>query len=80
MYQILEEPVNQDELKVKSEIPQSLEEFMVEMKKSRPDAKTFAEKLKEMVNMNLPSSLSSSLENWLVPYRYWAMRGNINLQ
>lgn len=49
MYQILNEPVNQEELKARPEIPQTLEEFMAEMKQSRPDAKTFAEKLKSMV-------------------------------
>lgn len=49
IYQILEEPMSKDELKGRSDIPQTLEEFMADMKESKPDAKTFAIKLRDMV-------------------------------
>lgn len=49
IYQVLEEPENQKKLRAGSEIPQSLEDFMVEIRNSRPDAKEFAVKLKAMV-------------------------------
>lgn len=50
IYKILKEPIIEDEVKGEAEIiPQSLEEFLAEMKDSRSDAKTFALKLKSMV-------------------------------
>ena len=50
IYQVLEEPVKQDEIQGgEPEVPQSLEEFVAAMKDSRPDAETFAVKLKAMV-------------------------------
>lgn len=53
MYHVLEEPLSQEELKGRSDIPQSLEEFMAEMKETKTDAKTFAVKLREMVHPSL---------------------------
>jgi alpha-1,4-galacturonosyltransferase len=49
MFQVLEQPLGNDELKGRSDIPQTLEEFMDEVKNTRLDAKTFALKLREMV-------------------------------
>lgn len=49
IYQILEEPVNENEIQAGQEIPQTLEDFIAEIKDERPDAKTFAAKLKAMV-------------------------------
>ena len=49
IYQILDEPVSKDEVQGKTDIPQTLEEFMAEIKESRSDAKTFALRLREMV-------------------------------
>lgn len=53
IYQTLDEPLNKDELKGRSDIPQTLEEFMTEMKQGGYDAKTFALKLREMVLLTL---------------------------
>lgn len=50
IYQVLEEPPSLNEIKREVEIPQSLEEFVAELKReSVSDAKTFAVKLKAMV-------------------------------
>jgi len=49
IYQTLDEPIGNDELKGRFDIPQTLEEFMVKMKEGGYDAKTFAVKLREMV-------------------------------
>lgn len=49
IYQVLDEPTDQIEIEEGPETPQSLEEFMEEMKDTRPDAETFAVKLKTMV-------------------------------
>ena len=56
IYQILDKPVSKDEVQGKTDIPQTLEEFMAEMKESRSDAKTFALRLREMVSLELLSS------------------------
>ena len=56
IYKILDEPVSKDEVQGKTDIPQTLEEFMAEMKESRSDAKTFALRLREMVSLELLSS------------------------
>lgn len=50
MYQVLEKPIGKDELKGRTDIPQTLEEFMSEVKESRADAKSFAVKLRDMVS------------------------------
>lgn len=50
MYQILDKPMSRGELQGRLDnIPQTLEDFMAEIKESKPDAKTFALKLREMV-------------------------------
>jgi hypothetical protein len=49
IYQVLEEPISKDELQGRSDVPQTLEDFMAEIKRSKSDAKTFAIKLREMV-------------------------------
>lgn len=49
IYQTLDEPLGNDELKGRVDIPQTLEEFMINMKEGRYDVKTFAVKLREMV-------------------------------
>lgn len=49
IYQVLEEQVDQNDQKSDDEIPQTLEEFVAEVKNDQPDAKTFAIKLKSMV-------------------------------
>jgi hypothetical protein len=49
IYQVLEEPIGKDELQGRFDVPQSLEEFMAEIKKGKSDAKTFALELREMV-------------------------------
>ncbi|KAL5978162.1 hypothetical protein ACLOJK_029279 [Asimina triloba] len=50
IYRILEDGEEADEkIASASEIPQSLEEFVAEMRSNRSDAKTFALKLKAMV-------------------------------
>lgn len=49
IYQVLEEPSDQIEMEAGPETPQTLEEFMAEMKDTKPDAETFAVKLKAMV-------------------------------
>lgn len=41
--------MSKDELQGRSDVPQTLEDFMAEIKKSKSDAKTFALKLREMV-------------------------------
>jgi len=49
IYQTLDEPLGKHELQGRSDIPQTLAEFMTEMKNGGYDAKTFAIKLREMV-------------------------------
>lgn len=46
---MLDQPLDKYEMEGKSDIPQTLEEFMTEMNKGGYDAKTFAIKLREMV-------------------------------
>lgn len=50
IYQVLEDEI---EIEEGPETPQSLEEFLEEMKDTKPDAETFAVKLKAMVFMYL---------------------------
>lgn len=52
IYQVLNEPVSKDEVQGKTDVPQTLEEFMAEMKESRSDAKAFALRLREMVSLD----------------------------
>lgn len=56
IYKVLKEPLGQDDLKGRNDIPQTLDEFMAEVKDSNLDAKSFALKLREMVfNISLSS-------------------------
>lgn len=50
IYQVLEQPLGSDELKGRSDVPETLEEFMDEVKNNILDAKDFAFKLREMVS------------------------------
>lgn len=61
IYQVLEEPISKDALLGRSDIPQTMEEFMAEIKESNPDAKTFAVKLRDMVNIKNPAFWNSNL-------------------
>ncbi|XP_039001665.1 probable galacturonosyltransferase 12 [Hibiscus syriacus] len=49
IYRILDEPVSKDEVQGKTGVPQTLQEFMSELKQSKLDAKTFALRLREMI-------------------------------
>ncbi|KAI3768927.1 hypothetical protein L6452_00023 [Arctium lappa] len=71
IYQILEDPSSQDEI---IDIPQTLEEFLTSMKGSnRPDAKTFATKLKSMVTLLEQRSRTAKIKEYL--YRHVASTG-----
>lgn len=61
IYRILEEPISKDELKGRSDVPQTLEDFMAEIKKTKSDAKAFAVKLREMVLLPLFFAISFAL-------------------
>ena len=52
IYQTLDEPLSKYELEGRSDIPQTLEEFMTDVKEDAYDAKTFAIKLREMVPLS----------------------------
>ncbi|KAK3424199.1 hypothetical protein EUGRSUZ_F00995 [Eucalyptus grandis] len=70
IYQILDKPVSEDELKGKSEIPQTLEDFVTEMKESRSDAKAFALRLREMVTLLEQRTRTAKIQEYL--YRHVA--------
>ncbi|XP_073307882.1 probable galacturonosyltransferase 12 [Primulina huaijiensis] len=70
IYQILEEPVNQSEIQAGQEIPQTLEDFIAEIKDERPDAKTFAAKLKTMVSLLEQRTRTAKIQEYL--YRHVA--------
>ncbi|KAM7267445.1 hypothetical protein ACFE04_009611 [Oxalis oulophora] len=71
IYQILEEPIGNDELKGRSDIPQTLEDFMAEIKKiSKIDAKSFAIKLREMIILMEERTRSAKIQEYL--YRHVA--------
>lgn len=70
IYHVLEEPVNQDELRAGAEIPQTLEDFMAEIRDSRPDAKAFALKLKAMVTLLEQRTRNAKIQEYL--YRHVA--------
>ncbi|KAL3639927.1 putative galacturonosyltransferase 12 [Castilleja foliolosa] len=67
MYKVLEEPVNEDNIKSG---PETLEDFMKEMKDERPDAMTFAIKLKSMVNFLEQRTRTAKIQEYL--YRHVA--------
>lgn len=70
MFQVLEQPLGNDELKGRSDIPQTLEEFMDEVKNTRLDAKTFAVKLREMVTLLEQRTRNAKIQEYL--YRHVA--------
>ncbi|KAI3675521.1 hypothetical protein L1987_85111 [Smallanthus sonchifolius] len=71
IYQILEDPYSQDEIVGGPDIPQTLEEFVTSMKGSnRPDAKTFAIKLKNMISLLEQRTRTAKIQEYL--YRHVA--------
>ncbi|XP_059662534.1 probable galacturonosyltransferase 12 [Cornus florida] len=70
IYQVLEEPVKQDGIQGGVEVPQSLEEFVSEMKDSGSDAETFAIKLKAMVTFLEQRTRTAKIQEYL--YRHVA--------
>ncbi|TQD95775.1 hypothetical protein C1H46_018614 [Malus baccata] len=70
IYQILEEPIGKHELQGRSDIPQTLDEFMVEIKDGKSDAMTFAVKLREMVTLLEQRTRNAKIQEYL--YRHVA--------
>ncbi|KAF3453533.1 hypothetical protein FNV43_RR03973 [Rhamnella rubrinervis] len=70
IYQILEEPINKDELERRTDVPQSLEEFMAEIRETKSDAATFAVKLREMVSLLEQRTRTAKIQEYL--YRHVA--------
>ncbi|XAR67486.1 Polygalacturonate 4-alpha-galacturonosyltransferase [Bertholletia excelsa] len=70
IYQVLEEPRSQDEIKAGAEIPQTLEDFVAEMKATKPDAKAFASRLKAMINLMEQRTRTAKIQEYL--YRHVA--------
>ncbi|KAL1346063.1 hypothetical protein AAHE18_08G162200 [Arachis hypogaea] len=70
IYQTLDAPLDKDELRGRSDIPQTLEEFMTEVKKGGFDAKTFAVKLREMVTLMEQRTRNAKIQEYL--YRHVA--------
>uniref|UniRef100_M4E1T9 Hexosyltransferase n=1 Tax=Brassica campestris TaxID=3711 RepID=M4E1T9_BRACM len=70
MYQVLEQPLSEEELKGRSDIPQTLEDFMSEVKRSKSDAREFAQKLKEMVTLMEQRTRTAKIQEYL--YRHVA--------
>ncbi|XP_014522050.1 probable galacturonosyltransferase 12 [Vigna radiata var. radiata] len=70
IYQTLDEPLGKHELQGRFDIPQTLEEFMIEMKKGGHDAKTFAVKLREMVTLMEERTRMAKIQEYL--YRHVA--------
>ncbi|KAG7953745.1 hypothetical protein I3843_12G125200 [Carya illinoinensis] len=70
IYRILEEPIGKDELKGRSDVPQTLEDFMAEIKKTKSDAMTFAVKLREMVALLEQRTRTAKIQEYL--YRHVA--------
>ncbi|CAA3008949.1 probable galacturonosyltransferase 12 [Olea europaea subsp. europaea] len=70
IYQVLEDPANQSEIEPGPEIPQTLEDFVAEMKDGQTDAKTFAVKLKAMVTLFEQRTRTAKIQEYL--YRHVA--------
>ncbi|KAK7335393.1 hypothetical protein VNO80_27203 [Phaseolus coccineus] len=70
IYQTLVEPLGKHELQGRFDIPQTLEEFMTEMKSGGYDAKTFAIKLREMVTLMEERTRMAKIQEYL--YRHVA--------
>ncbi|XP_077242169.1 galacturonosyltransferase 12 [Tasmannia lanceolata] len=69
IYRILEER-GSEEIEDGSEVPQSLEEFLVSMKSHRSDAKTFALKLRSLVTLLEQKTRAAKIQEYL--YRHVA--------
>ncbi|GMP65538.1 hypothetical protein CsSME_00026280 [Camellia sinensis var. sinensis] len=72
VYQVLEAPVSEEEqIRGTDElIPQTLEDFVAEMKDTRPDARTFAIRLKAMVTLLEQRTRTAKIQEFL--YRHVA--------
>ncbi|PIN02354.1 Polygalacturonate 4-alpha-galacturonosyltransferase [Handroanthus impetiginosus] len=70
IYQVLEEPVNEIEVQAGPATPQTMQDFVAEIKDERPDAKTFAIKLKAMVTLLEQRTRSAKIQEYL--YRHVA--------
>ncbi|KAK7272453.1 hypothetical protein RJT34_29059 [Clitoria ternatea] len=70
IYQTLDQPLGKDELQGRSDIPQTLEEFMTEMKAGGYDAKTFSVKLREMITLMEQRTRMAKIQEYL--YRHVA--------
>ncbi|KAG8386194.1 hypothetical protein BUALT_Bualt03G0123600 [Buddleja alternifolia] len=70
IYQVLEEPVDEGEVEPGQDIPQTMEEFIAQMKDEQPDAKTFAVKLKSMVTLLEKTTRTAKIQEYL--YRHVA--------
>ncbi|XP_057950213.1 probable galacturonosyltransferase 12 [Malania oleifera] len=70
VYQVLEEPLSKEEIQKLSEVPQSLEDFMAEIKDSRSDAMAFALKLRAMVTLLEERTRTAKIQEYL--YRHVA--------
>ncbi|GMJ11494.1 IRREGULAR XYLEM 8, galacturonosyltransferase 12 [Hibiscus trionum] len=71
IYRILDEPVSEDEVQGKSDIPQTLQDFMAEIKESsKSDAKSFALKLRQMILLLEQRTRNAKIQEYL--YRHVA--------
>lgn len=70
IYEILEAPMSKDELQGRSDIPQTLDEFMAVIRDTNLDAKTFAIKLREMVTLMEQRTRTAKIQEYL--YRHVA--------
>ncbi|CAH9107947.1 unnamed protein product [Cuscuta epithymum] len=70
IYRVLEEPENQTEIQEGNEFPQTLKDLVAEFKTERPDAKTFAVKLKAMINFLEQRTRTAKVQEYL--YRHVA--------
>ncbi|XP_043689505.1 probable galacturonosyltransferase 12 isoform X2 [Telopea speciosissima] len=70
IYRILEESGDEEDIQGRSEAPQSLEEFVAEMKSNKSDVKTFAVKLKAMVSLLEQKTRAAKIQEYL--YRHVA--------
>ncbi|XP_054815066.1 probable galacturonosyltransferase 12 [Prosopis cineraria] len=70
IFQVLDEPLGKDDLQGRSDIPQTLEEFMAEVREGEYDVKTFAVKLREMVTLMEQRTRTAKIQEYL--YRHVA--------
>ncbi|XP_047334432.1 probable galacturonosyltransferase 12 [Impatiens glandulifera] len=70
IYKILEEPATDNDNDNDDEKPQTLEDFVAEMKKERADARTFASRLRDMVTQLEQNTRKAKIQEYL--YRHVA--------